>query len=56
MIKIKDIKFSIVLLIFMIIFTLIKNFAPPKYFVLFVILLPFIIITLGLIAFRNKNK
>lgn len=39
----------------MIVFGLIKNFAPPKYFVLFIVLFPFIIIILGLIAFRGKN-
>lgn len=46
---------TIVLTIFLIILTILKNFAPPEYVVVFVVFLPFIIIILGLIAFRGKN-
>ncbi|WP_460292917.1 hypothetical protein [Clostridium sardiniense] len=46
---------SIVLTICMIVFGLAKNFAPPKYFALSFVFLPFIIIIIGLIAFREKN-
>ncbi|MBM7833230.1 hypothetical protein JOC62_000246 [Clostridium sardiniense] len=46
---------SIVLTIFLIIFTLLKNFAPPKYFALSFVFSPFIIIIIGLIAFREKS-
>ncbi|MGG7078683.1 hypothetical protein [Clostridium sardiniense] len=49
-------KFHIELILFMIILTFIEDFAPPKYFVLSIVILPFIIIGLGLICYMEKSK
>ncbi|GAA0071175.1 hypothetical protein UT300003_26990 [Clostridium sardiniense] len=49
-------KFHIVLILFMIIFALVKDCASLKYFFLSIIMLPFIIIDLGLICYGDKSK
>lgn len=52
----KNKKFNIVLILCMLIFTLVKDFAPPQYFVGFVILAPIILTIVGIFAFRTKSK
>ncbi|MDQ0459477.1 hypothetical protein QOZ91_000986 [Clostridium sardiniense] len=49
-------KFHIVLILFMIIFTLVKDCASLKYFVLSIIMLSFIIIGLGVTCYRDKSE
>lgn len=49
-------KFHIVLILFMIIFTLVKDCASLKYFVLSIITLSFIIIGLGVTCYRDKSE
>lgn len=45
--------FLIILSIFLMIFSIIKNFASPEYFVAFIVLLPLILILLGFFAFKK---
>lgn len=48
-------KIIIILAIFLIGFSIIKNFASPKIFVLFIVLLPFILILIGYFSLRKNN-